>query len=337
MSTPKFALISPTFKRPDEVTEFLDSLKKMDYPKDKFEIILGDGTPGDELRPLLYPYQEELPLKIYYEEFLPVSNARNRAAELSSAQFFIFLDSDCIIPEGYLKAVESFLDAHPQINLFGGPDAASEDFTDLQKAISFSMTSFLTTGGIRGGSSSVTTYHPRGFNMGMSAELFNKVGGYDENFVCGEDVELSMRLMKAGAKSAFIEEAHVFHKRRTSMKQFRRQVFRFGAARPLLAKAHPGNLKITHLFPLAFTVYRHVAAILFLLVFYFKLSVLSLPFAVYVLYMVAVFFSALKKEGLSVALLAVQTTNTMNAGYGMGFLRNYIEVYLKGNPKGIKL
>lgn len=337
MSTPKFALISPTFKRPDEVTEFLDSLKKMDYPKDKFEIILGDGTPGDELRPLLYPYQEELPLKIYYEEFLPVSNARNRAAELSSAQFFIFLDSDCIIPEGYLKAVESFLDAHPQINLFGGPDAASEDFTDLQKAISFSMTSFLTTGGIRGGSSSVTTYHPRGFNMGMSAELFNKVGGYDENFVCGEDVELSMRLMKAGAQSAFIEEAHVFHKRRTSMKQFRRQVFRFGAARPLLAKAHPGNLKITHLFPLAFTVYRHVAAILFLLVFYFKLSVLSLPFAVYVLYMVAVFLSALKKEGLSVALLAVQTTNTMNAGYGMGFLRNYIEVYLKGNPKGIKL
>lgn len=337
MSTPKFALISPTFKRPDEVTEFLDSLKKMDYPKDKFEIILGDGTPGDELRPLLYPYQEELPLKIYYEEFLPVSNARNRAAELSSAQFFIFLDSDCIIPEGYLKAVESFLDAHPQINLFGGPDAASEDFTDLQKAISFSMTSFLTTGGIRGGSSSVTTYHPRGFNMGMSAELFNKVGGYDENFVCGEDVELSMRLMKAGAQSAFIEEAHVFHKRRTSMKQFRRQVFRFGAARPLLAKTHPGNLKITHLFPLAFTVYRHVAAILFLLVFYFKLSVLSLPFAVYVLYMVAVFFSALKKEGLSVALLAVQTTNTMNAGYGMGFLRNYIEVYLNGNPKGIKL
>lgn len=337
MSTPKFALISPTFKRPDEVTEFLDSLRKLDYPKDKFEIILGDGTPGDELRPLIYPYQKDLPLKIYYEEFLPVSNARNRAAELSTAQFFIFLDSDCIIPEGYLKAVEFFLDAHPQINLFGGPDAASEDFTDLQKAISFSMTSFLTTGGIRGGSSSVTTYHPRGFNMGISAELFNKVGGYDENFVCGEDVELSMRLIKAGAKSAFIEEAHVFHKRRTSIKQFRRQVFRFGAARPLLAKAHPGNLKITHLFPLAFTVYRHVSAILFLLVFYFNLSVLSLPFAMYVLYMVAVFFSALKKEGLSVALLAVQTTNTMNAGYGIGFLRNYLEVYLKGNPKGIKL
>lgn len=337
MSTPKFALISPTFKRPDEVTEFLDSLKKLDYPKDNFEIILGDGTPGDELRPLLYPYQKDLPLKIYYEEFLPVSNARNRAAELSSAEFFIFLDSDCIIPQGYLKAVESFLSDHPGINLFGGPDAASDDFTDLQKAISFSMTSFLTTGGIRGGSSTVTTYHPRGFNMGMSADLFNEVGGYDENFVCGEDVELSMRLMKAGARSAFIEDAYVFHKRRTSMKQFRRQVFRFGAARPLLAKAHPGNLKITHLFPLVFTLYRHVSVVLFLLVFYFKLSVLSLPFAVYVLYMAAVFLSALKKDGLSVALLAVQTTNTMNAGYGMGFLRNYIEVYLKGNLKGIKL
>src|SRR6056300_974639 len=331
--SPKYALISPTFKRPDEVTEFLQSLTALDYPQSGFEIILGDGTPGDTLRPELAPYLDQLPLQIYYEEFLPVSDARNRAASLATAQYFIFLDSDCVIPPGYLRAIDAFLDAHPDTTLFGGPDAASADFTDLQKAINFSMTSFLTTGGIRGGKNNLTSYQPRGFNMGMSAELFRAVGGYDENFVCGEDVELSLRLQKARAISRFIPEAHVYHKRRATLKQFRRQVFRFGAARPLLAKAHPGNLKITHLFPLAFTAFRYVSTILFLLVFALDSSMLGVPFAAYVSYMIAVFLSALKKEGLSVALLAVKTTNTMNAGYGMGFLRNYIEVYIKGNSR----
>ena len=336
--SPKYALISPTFKRPDEVTEFLQSLTALDYPQIGFEIILGDGTPGDALRPELAPYLDQLPLQIYYEEFLPVSDARNRAASLAKAQYFIFLDSDCIIPPGYLRAIDAFLETHPDTTLFGGPDAASADFTDLQKAINFSMTSFLTTGGIRGGKSTLTSYQPRGFNMGMSAELFRSVGGYDENFVCGEDVELSLRLQKAGATSRFIAEAHVFHKRRATLKQFRRQVFRFGAARPLLAKAHPGNLKVTHLFPLVFTLYRHLTAIFAVVgIFYLHNSVFALPFALYVVYMVGVFLTALRQEGLSVALLSVQTTNTMNEGYGIGFLRNFIEVYLKGNPKGIKL
>ena len=164
-ASPKYALISPTFKRPDEVTEFLQSLTALDYPQSGFEIILGDGTPGDELRPELAPYLDQLPLQIYYEEYLPVSDARNRAASLATAQYFIFLDSDCIIPPGYLRAIDAFLETHPDTTLFGGPDAASADFTDLQKAINFSMTSFLTTGGIRGGKNTLTSYQPRGLNL----------------------------------------------------------------------------------------------------------------------------------------------------------------------------
>jgi GT2 family glycosyltransferase len=337
MSNPKFALISPTFKRPEEVTEFLQSLVELDYPQEKFEVILGDGTPGDELRPLLAPFLSKLPLEIYYEEFLPVSDARNRAANLATADFFIFLDSDCIIPSGYLKSIESFLDNHKDVTLFGGPDAASQDFTDLQKAISFSMTSFLTTGGIRGGKSSLTAYHPRGFNMGIQSELFKSVGGYDENFICGEDVELSIRLIARGAHSAFIESAFVYHKRRTSIGQFRRQVFRFGAARPLLAKAHAGNLKITHLFPLLFTMYRRISLLLALSYLYTGISWTLLPFAGYIVYMSVVFFAALFKENLSVALLVIKTTKTMNAGYGWGFARNFWEVFVRDNSKGIQL
>lgn len=337
MKQPRFALISPTFKRPDEVTEFLSSLEQLDYSKGEFQVILGDGTPGDELRPLLKNYFDTLPLQIYYEEFLPVSDARNRAAELATAEYFIFLDSDCIIPSGYLKGIDAFLSDYPDTTLFGGPDAASADFTDLQKAINFSMTSFITTGGIRGGTASVTSYQPRGFNMGMSAALFKEVGGYDEEFVCGEDVELSLRLQKAGAISRFIPKAYVFHKRRATLKQFRRQVFRFGAARPLLAKAHPGNLKITHLFPTVFTLYRYASLILFILSLVQENSLLAVPFLAFVGYLSAVFAEALRTENITVAILAIRTTITMNAGYGMGFLRNYIEVYLRGNSRGIKL
>lgn len=337
MAKVKYALISPTFKRPDEVTEFLASLEQLDYPKDQYQVILGDGTPGDELRPVLQVYFDTLPLQIYYEEFLPVSDARNRAAELAEAEYFIFLDSDCIIPSAYLKGIDAFLLEHPDTTLFGGPDAASADFTDLQKAINFSMTSFLTTGGIRGGKASVTSYQPRGFNMGMSAALFKEVGGYDEEFVCGEDVELSLRLQKAGAISRFIPEAHVYHKRRATLKQFRRQVFRFGAARPLLAKAHPGNLKITHLFPTVFTLFRYASMILFVVSLASGSMLLAFPYLAYIGYLTAVFAEALRLENFEVAILAVRTTKVMNEGYGMGFLRNYIEVYIKGNSRGIKL
>lgn len=337
MPNPKYALISPTFKRPDEVTEFLSSLEQLDYDPSEYQIILGDGTPEDTLRPLLQKYVETLPLQIYYEEFLPVSDARNRAASLATAAYYIFLDSDCIIPSGFLNAIDSFLEQHPETTLFGGPDAASEDFTNLQKAINYSMTSFLTTGGIRGGTTKVTTYHPRGFNMGMSADVFERVGGYNEDFVCGEDVELSIRLLKAGAKSAFIPEAHVYHKRRSTIEQFRLQVFRFGAARPLLAKAHPGNLKITHLFPLAFTVYRFIAWSCLMPAVLLPNLLFLAPLAFYFLYMCAVFIGAWRLEGWNVARLVWRTTTTMQGGYGIGFARNFTEVYLKNNPQGIKL
>ena len=337
MAKVKYALISPTFKRPDEVTEFLSSLEQLEYPKDQYQVILGDGTPGDELRPVLGEYFNTLPLQIYYEEFLPVSDARNRATELAEAEYFIFLDSDCIIPSGYLKGIDAFLTEYPDTTLFGGPDAASADFTDLQKAINFSMTSFLTTGGIRGGTATVTSYQPRGFNMGISAALFKEVGGYDEEFVCGEDVELSLRLQKAGAISRFIPQAHVYHKRRATLKQFRRQVFRFGAARPLLAKAHPGNLKITHLFPTVFTLYSYASFLLFVVSLIQENSLLAVPFLAFVGYLSAVFVEAFSTENVRVAALAIRTTITMNAGYGIGFLRNYLEVYLLGNSRGIKL
>lgn len=328
MSHPRFSLIVPTFGRPDEVTEFLESLLEQDY--DSFEVIISDGTPKDTLRPELQKYVDlkSYPLTLHYEEYLPVSAARNDGAKLAKGDYFIFLDSDCIIPAGYLKAIDAYI-AENDPDIFGGPDAAHSDFTTLQKAISYSMTSMLTTGGIRGKKSHVGTYHPRGFNMGMKRTAFEAVNGYS-TFRCGEDIELSIRLIKAGYKTALIEEAHVFHKRRTSIKQFFKQVFRFGAARINIWKLHPEEMKLTHVFPLAFISY-------FILSILGVLSIYGSPIAIpMVLYLLAVWIDAtFQNRSLRVGSLAVITTIVMHAGYGWGFFKNYIHWSRHG--EGMKL
>lgn len=331
----KYSLISPTFGRPEEVTEFLESLLTQDY--DNFEVVLGDGTPGDTLRPALKKYEGNAtyPLEIIYKEYLPVSDARNEAAKVAKGEYFIFLDSDCIIPSGYLKAIDAYLENH-SVDLFGGPDAASDDFTDLQKAISFSMTSILTTGGIRGKENHVGTYHPRGFNMGISRKAFEFVGGYDENFRCGEDIELSMRVIEAGFQSGFVAKAHVYHKRRTTLKKFFFQVYRFGAARVNIWKRHPKELKLTHLFPLLFSFYIILSVLsMFFGVYIPLVGLLALPFDLYLL--LILLLSGMQNKSLIVGLLSILTTLTMMFGYGWGFLRNFYAHQVQKRPNGLKL
>jgi GT2 family glycosyltransferase len=336
----KYSLISPTFGRPEEVTEFLESLLSQKHSD--FEVVLGDGTPKDTLRPELKKYEENstYPLTIIYQEYLPVSDARNEAAKVAKGEYLIFLDSDCLIPADYLNAVDAFLESH-KVDLFGGPDAARNDFTNLQKAISFSMTSFLTTGGIRGKKKTVGTYHPRGFNMGIRKAVFEDVNGYDENFKCGEDIEMSMRILEKGYSSAFIPDAHVFHKRRTSLDKFYKQVFRFGAARVNLWQKHPSELKLTHLFPLVFSVLAILGVLSFFGVVFgqeFIQQLSMLTFVLFSSYLIAVFWlSSILNKSLSVGFLSIQTTLTMMFGYGWGFAKNFWAVKILNKKGGIKL
>ncbi len=329
----KFTLISPTFKRPDEVTEFLESLLSQNHHS--FEVILGDGTPGDTLRPELKRFESNghYPLTIVYEEYLSVSDGRNRAAEHAKGEYIIFLDSDCIIPENYLNNIEDYLKQNP-LDAFGGPDAAHKDFTTLQKAISYSMTSIFTTGGIRGKKNHVGAYHPRGFNMGMKRSVFEAVGGYSE-FRCGEDIELSIRIIKAGYKVGLIEEAFVYHKRRTSLKQFFKQVFRFGAARINIYKRHKEELKLTHMFPFAFLLFMITVVVLQFTPF----TELALYAAgAFAAYLVAIFAGALlESQNIGVAFLSIATSITMLSGYGWGFFRNWWAYNIAGKEGGLKL
>lgn len=328
---PTYSLIIPTFGRPDEVDEFLDSLTQQKYKN--FEVIIADGTPKKSLEEVANKYKDKVPFTFLYEEYLPVSDARNLGAQKAKGDYFIFLDSDCIIPPQYLNEVDKVLQ-EKKYDLFGGPDAADENFTPVQKAISYSMTSLFTTGGIRGKKNHVGVFHPRGFNMGIKREAFEKVNGYDVNFKCGEDIDLSIRILKEGFKSGLIPEAYVFHKRRTDFKKFFKQVFRFGAARINLYNRHKTELKITHLFPFAFMYYVCFGGFNFFIHPYLGF-VWLLSLTLYTLLILA--DSTIKNKSLYIGILSVRAAFTQLFGYGWGFFRNGVEVFVKGNKKGLKL
>lgn len=328
-----FSIIIPTFKRADEVIECCESLSKQ---KNKhFELILADGTPGESLEKHVEEFKKVLDLTFLYEEYLGVSEARNLGAQHAKGDYFIFLDSDCIIPEDYTAILQAKLSEDP-LDAFGGPDAAHESFTTLQKAISYSMTSLLTTGGIRGQKQHVGQFHPRGFNMGFKRAAFEATGGFSE-FKCGEDIELSIRLLKMGYRSGLIPEAFVFHKRRTSLKQFFRQVYRFGAARINIFSRHREELKLTHLFPVVFFI--GLILLLLSIPFYYITPIPTrILSAGYGLYFIANFLlSLLQNKRLPVAALSVVTAVVQLSGYGKGFLDNAWEVLVKGNKQGLKL
>lgn len=326
----KYSLIIPTFKRADEVQECLESLTKQTF-KD-FEVILADGTPGKSLEEVANPFKQSLNLQFLYEEFIGVSEARNMGYEHANGEYIIFLDSDCIIPKQYLQTVDDFLQKNP-LDLFGGPDAADASFTPLQKAISYSMTSVLTTGGIRGKKTHMGKFHPRSFNMGMRKEVFKAVNGYSD-LKCGEDVELSIRIIKSGYQSGLIEDAYVFHKRRTNLKQFFKQVYRFGAARINIFMRHREELKITHLFPLAFS----VGLILSLILYVSGSALGEAGLMLYIFYLTIAFLhSTLENGNFKIGALSVLTILTQFFGYGWGMLKNGFAVFILGKKEGIDL
>lgn len=328
---PKYSLVIPTFGRPDEVDEFLESLTHQKFKN--FEVIIADGTPKQSLENVASKYSGKVPFTFLYEEYLPVSDARNRGAQMAKGEYLIFLDSDCIIPPDYLTILDEELAKH-DYDLFGGPDAADKNFTPVQKAISYSMTSLFTTGGIRGGKKHVGVFHPRGFNMGMKKSVFEIVNGYDVNFKCGEDIDLSIRILKAGFKSGLIQEAYVYHKRRTDFKKFFKQVFRFGAARINLYKRHKSELKVTHLFPFLFMCYLLLG---WTIVFIHWYAGLAWLFSIVVYMGLILMDSTIKNKSVYIGLLSIRAAFTQLIGYGWGFFKNAVEVFIRNNPKGLKL
>ncbi len=305
----RYSIIIPLYNRPDEIVELLDSLCLQTY-KNLEILIIEDGSEKDS-RFVVDKYKEQLDIKYFYKTNTGPGTTRNYGAERAEGEYYIFFDSDCLIPKDYMEIVNNYL-TNNYTDAYGGADAAHSSFTNIQKAISYSMTSFFTTGGIRGGSEAADKFHPRSFNMGFSKEVFVCTKGFSE-MRFGEDIDMSIRIMSNGFKTKLIKEAFVYHKRRTDFKKFFKQVHNSGIARINLYKRHKNSLKLVHFFPTLFFLGN-----IFLLICAFFCLLAMTPIIFYVL--LILIHATLKNKSLKIGFLSVIASYFQLFGYGSGFL-----------------
>ena len=308
-----FSFIIPLYNRPEEIDELLFSLTKQNYPK-PFEIVIVEDGSDNNAKEIIESYRDRLNIQYFLTQNQGAGMARNYGMSQAKGDYFIVLDSDVLVPANYLKKVKKALQAN-YTDAFGGPDAAHPTFTPLQKAINFSMTSMMTTGGIRGKKKGVGKFQPRSFNLGISKKAFEKTGGFSSMKI-GEDIDLSFRLWEHGFETQLIEKAFVYHKRRTSIEAFYKQTFKFGSARPVLNKKYPGTAKITYWFPSVFITGFILSSLLFMMGSWELITL-------YYLYFMLLFMSSLiVNKNITVAFLSIITTLVQMTGYGFGFLKS---------------
>jgi glycosyltransferase involved in cell wall biosynthesis len=314
-----FSLIIPVYNRPDEVDELLESLSQQDYT-DNFEVVLVED--GSTLRcdDVVRKYTGKLHLSYSFKENSGPGDSRNYGMKKAKGDYFIIFDSDCIIPQPYLTEVAKALTAN-YVDCFGGPDAALASFSDIQKAINFAMTSFLTTGGIRGGSEKIDKFQPRSFNMGLSRKAFEASNGFG-NIHPGEDPDLTIRLWNLGFETKLFPKAYVYHKRRIDWEKFTVQVNKFGKTRPILNSWYPQYNKLTFFFPSVFIIGLFFAVILLIFTYDVFLQL-------YFVYFLLIFLvSTYKNKSFRVGLLSIKAVWKQFYGYGTGFIESFIKVII---------
>jgi glycosyltransferase involved in cell wall biosynthesis len=320
----KFSFIIPVFNRPDEILELLNSLQNQTQ-KD-FEVVIIDDGSNLKSDAIVKDFSTELSILYLEKENSGPGDSRNFGMKNASGDYFIILDSDCILPKDYFENVKNQL-ASNFVDCFGGSDSALHSFSEIQKAINYSMTSFLTTGGIRGGSEKLDKFQPRSFNMGLSKKAFEATNGFG-NIHPGEDPDLSMRLWRLGFKTKLYNKTYVYHKRRIDWKKFYMQVNKFGKARPILDSWFPEYVKLTFWFPTLFLGYVVFTLGLFFMEIY-------MPFLFLCFYLLVVFLdSTIKNKSLKIGVLTLWALLIQFYGYGIGFIKSFIKIrILKREPK----
>ena len=317
----RFSIIIPVYNRPQEVDELLESLCRQTV-KD-FEVIVVEDGSTEKCDDVCERYRDRLTLNYLFKPNTGPGPSRNYGADHASGEYLIILDSDVIVPDKYLETVQAELDREP-CDAFGGPDHAHPSFSPIQKAINYSMTSFFTTGGIRGGKKKLDKFYPRSFNLGIRKSVYEALGGFAP-MRYGEDIDLSTRIFQGGYSCRLFPDAYVYHKRRVKFSSFFRQVKHSGEARVVLKKKYPGTFKLVHLLPAAFVVGN--IALLLLGIFHHWLWLMPI-----LLYVVMVFVdSLLKNKNLKVACLSVPAAYCQLFGYGTGFIGATIKNWFKKN------
>lgn len=331
----RYSILIPVYNRPDEVRELLESL--LSQPTWEFDVVIVEDGSSDPCCDVLDDYKDRLSIKYLVKENGGPSAARNFGAAEAEGDYLLILDSDIIVPKGYIEAIDKELAENP-CDAFGGADRAHPSFSDTQKAISYAMTSFFTTGGIRGGKKKLDKFYPRSFNMGVRREVFQSLGGFDVSMRFGEDIDFSIRIFQNGYSCRLFPDAWVYHKRRTDFRKFFRQVHNSGIARINLHKKHPGSMKLVHLLPAAFTI---GVAVLFVAGFFLPAAWIPIAF-----YCIVIFVDSMAQNlepsspcpcckpsgkrisaahAARIGALSVVAAFVQLIGYGTGFLRAWWE------------
>lgn len=320
MTHPKYSVIIPVYNRPDELREMLDSLQNQTIQP--FEVVLVED--GSDQKSDFLVGQYELTIQYFFKPNTGPGDSRNFGMKKAIGQFFLFFDSDCVLPEDYFEKLDQAID-EMQPDAFGGPDAAHPSFSNVQKAINYAMTSFFTTGGIRGGKKQLDRYQPRSFNMGLRKEVYEKVGGFSDIHP-GEDPDLSFRIMNEGYKVSLIQEAKVFHKRRIDFGKFIKQVYKFGVVRVILNRWYPGTGKLVYFLPTLF-----LLGTLFLI----GLAPVSAGWSLLPLgFLIGMIgLNAWRTNSFIVALLAIPASFIQLLGYGFGYLKSQVKLNILGQTE----
>ena len=321
----EYSFIVPVYNRPEETRELLQSMVSLKFSR-KFEVVIVEDGSSRTSEYVVKEFLEQLQISYYFKDNSGPGKSRNYGMQRAKGNYFLILDSDVILPEDYLQQVDDSLNEN-YCDCFGGPDGADKNFSDIQKAIDFSMTSFLTTGGIRGGKRAINKFQPRSFNMGLSKEAFLATKGFG-SIHPGEDPDLSLRLEKKNFKTCLVPNAIVFHKRRIDWEKFYNQVHKFGLTRPILNRWHKGSAKITYWFPSVFITTFVISVLAIRLGIWWMLGL-------FVLYFIVLFLMAVvKTKSIKIGFLAIIATLIQFFGYGYGFLKSsWSMLILKANPE----
>ena len=323
MNTLDYSFIIPVYNRPEEIDELLQSFLNLEG-KIYYEIVIVEDGSTETSKNIINKYLKDLNISYFFKENSGPGDSRNFGMQHAKGNYYIILDSDVILPINYLVEVDNAL-KNEFYHCFGGPDDADQSFSNLQKAINFAMTSFLTTGGIRGSDKAEKNFQPRSFNLGLSKEAFTATKGFGKIHP-GEDPDLILRLWKMGYKTTFIKDAKVYHKRRISWKKFYRQVYKFGSVRPILNHWHPTYKKLTYWFPTVFII-GFLSSIIGLLFGFLY------PIFAYMVYFFVIFISALiTTKSVIIATKSVFAVSVQFYGYGKGFLRSTLKLCLNKKP-----
>ena len=324
----KYSVIVPVYNRPSECEELLESLTHQ--TQRDFEVIIVEDGSSVPCRDVVERYADKLVVHYYDKPNSGPGQTRNYGVERANGEYVIILDSDVVLPEGYFAAIDAELAANP-CDAFGGPDRAHESFSTTQKAINYAMTSFFTTGGIRGGKAKLDKFYPRSFNMGVRREVYQALEGFSA-MRFGEDIDFSTRIFKSGYRCRLFPEAWVYHKRRTDLKKFFKQVHNSGIARIHLSHRHPGTHKLVHLLPAVFTLGVAFLLVLALLSLCFGCEIGTLvSLSPLVLFALLIGVDATRQScSLAVGVTAIAAAFVQLTGYGTGYLSAWWRCNVRG-------